>query len=56
MYIKKYVDEENWIETDLEDIIEHTEGSGFWKPDTVEDMLEQSLIIRTPFCEYKKED
>ena len=40
--------------TTLEDCIEHTEGRGYWKPGTVENMLEEGNGIFTPFYIYNK--
>ncbi len=38
----------------LKDCIEHTEDSGYWKPGTVEKMLEDGNGIFTPFYIYNK--
>jgi hypothetical protein len=44
---------EKWEETTLEECIEHTEGSGYWKKDCVKDMLEAGNMVWTPFAEYR---
>ena len=51
---KRYKDpDEVWLETSVKECLEHTEGSGFWKPGTVLDMLKQGQTVFTPFAEYK---
>lgn len=53
---KRYKDIGNrWHETTLDDCIEHTEGSGYYKFDSVENMLELGLIVETPVALYKSE-
>ena len=37
----------------LEEIIDKTENSGYWKPGTVEEMLKDGLDVQTPFAIYK---
>lgn len=54
--LRKYVDEENWEIVTLEECISKTEGNGYWKKDTVEEMLKQGVVVFTPFAEYKKEE
>jgi len=54
--IKKYVDEEGWRETTLEDAIEHLEGSGYWKPGTVQGLLEDGATVWNPFAHYQMID
>ena len=53
--MKRYVDEDNWIETTQEECLEHTEKSGYWKPGTVLLMLTEGHIVHTPFAIYKKQ-
>ncbi len=40
--------------TTLKDCIEHTEGRGYWKPGTIEKMLEEGNGVFTPFYIYNK--
>lgn len=42
-----------WVETTIKECLEHTEGSGYWKKDTVIDLLAQGQFVWTPFAEYK---
>lgn len=37
----------------LNEIIEKTEGGGYWKEGTVAGMLEEGLEVWTPFAIYK---
>jgi len=55
---KRYLDPKDydWNETTLEECLEHTEGTGYWKPNSVEEILTIGLIVRTPFAEWKMED
>ena len=49
-----YPDEPDiWEEITLEEAIEYTEGSGYWKKDTVMDMLIAGLTVHTPWAFYK---
>ena len=43
-----------WFETSLDECLERTEKSGYWKPGTVKPMLNEGNIVFTPFAEYKK--
>jgi protein-arginine kinase activator protein McsA len=54
--IRKYKDEDDWIETTIEECIDHTEGNGYWKKDTVKDMLSNGQIVWTPFAYYKSKN
>ncbi len=45
-------EEQDWFKTNLKECIEHTEGNGYWKKDTVKNELEKGKIINTPFAEY----
>ena len=52
--LKCYKDrDEEWFIVSLSDCIEHTEKDGYWKPDTVEQMLKDGNVVFTPFAEYK---
>tara|TARA_R100000700_G_C3152059_1_gene130439 strand:+ start:161 stop:355 length:195 start_codon:yes stop_codon:yes gene_type:complete len=51
--LKKYKDEDTWKVVTLEETIEYTEGSGYWKRGTVKEMLKEGMIIFTPTAEYK---
>ena len=42
-----------WELTTLKECVEHTEGSGYYKPDTVENTLKSDGLVFTPFCEWK---
>lgn len=37
----------------LEEIIDKTEGSGYWKEGTVKEMLDNGLVVWTPFSIFK---
>lgn len=52
---KHYKDEpdEPWAVTTLAECLEHTEGCGYWKENTVTHMLESGLGVWTPFAEYR---
>ena len=51
--IKQYKGEDTWEEITLEKAIEYTEGDGYWKKDTVKDMLIDGLTVHTPWAFYK---
>ena len=53
--LKRYTDETEWEETTKEECVEHTEGSLYWKPDTVLKMLADGQEVHTPFAIYKAE-
>lgn len=38
----------------LVEVIDKTEGHGYWKEGTVEQMLSDGLEVQTPFAIYKK--
>ena len=42
-------------EVTLTDVIDKTEGCGYWKKGTVEEMLANGLDVCTPFAIYKAE-
>lgn len=42
-------------EVTLAEVIDKTENMGYWKPGTVEEMLEQGQEVFTPFATYRKE-
>ena len=42
-------------EVTLDEVIDKTENMGYWKPGTVEEMLEQGQEVFTPFATYRKE-
>lgn len=54
--LKRYKDfgEKRWGETTLEECIEHTEGSGYYKHGSVETMLKNGILVQTDFALYKK--
>ena len=41
-----------WELTTLKECIEHTEGNGYYKPETVENTLKSGGLVFTPFCEW----
>lgn len=43
-------------EVSLTEILAKTEGAGYWKEGTVEEMLNNGLDVWTPFAIYKKID
>lgn len=50
--MKKYRDEQKWIETTLQDAIDHL--AVYWKEETIESMLlDEGLTLWNPFAEYK---
>jgi len=51
--LKKYKDGKSWEVVTLEETIEYTEGSGYWKQGTVKQMLKEGMTIFTPTAEYK---
>ena len=52
--LKMYADKPDiWEEITLDEAIEYTEGSGYWKKDTVMDMLIAGLTVHTPWAFYK---
>jgi hypothetical protein len=55
--LRKYKGEINakWEEITIEKTLELTEGSGYWKENTVEDMLKDGITVWTPWAFYKKE-
>ena len=42
-----------WELTTLKECKEHTEGSGYYKPGTVENTLKSDGLVFTPFCDWK---
>jgi hypothetical protein len=44
----------DWLEITLAECIKKTEGYGFWKKGTVEQMLEDGITVHTPWALYKK--
>jgi hypothetical protein len=51
--IKQYIDENTWSPTTFEKAIELTEGCGYWKKNTVEQMLKKGMVVHTPFARFK---
>ena len=41
-----------WKETNMIEVINHTEGSGCWKKGTVAKMLKDGLRVQTPTAIY----
>ena len=54
-YIKVSKADGNEKEITLAEVIEQTEGCGYWKEGTVEEMLLDGLEVWTPFATYKAE-
>ena len=54
--VRRFRDEEKWERVTLDDCIEHTEGSGYWKKDTVRNMLLAGNEVFTPHAVYKIAD
>ena len=44
----------DWFETTDEECIKHTESAGYWRKNTVLNMLANGEVIKTPFAHYKK--
>jgi len=42
-----------WLEITLKECIQYTEGSEYWKPGTVEEMLKNGQTVFTPSALYK---
>jgi hypothetical protein len=55
MIIEKMYNETGakWEITTIEECLEHTEGSGYWKKDSVLNMLKEGEIVFTPFGSYR---
>lgn len=52
--LKAYKDDpDNWIPVSLDECLDKTEGSGFYKKGTVKDMLKEGHELRTPYAWYK---
>ena len=51
--LKRYVDEDIWIESSLKECLERTEGAGYWAPDSVLPILQDGRMVYTPFAWYK---
>ena len=49
-------DQQDWFEIPLERAIELTEGAGFWKKGTVQQMLEDGVELWNPIAYFKKKD
>ena len=54
--LKKYNEPDaEWEKTTLVKATENLEGSGYWKKDTVENMLEEGIELLTPWAFFKKQ-
>ena len=51
--LKRYMDEDIWIESSVEECLKRTEGAEFWAPDSVLPILQDEQVVRTPFAWYK---
>lgn len=49
---RRFRDEETWEKVTESDCIEHTEGSGYWKENTVMEMLKSGQEVFTPHAIY----
>ena len=56
MKILKQAKESNapWQPITEEECLQLTEGKGYWRKDTVLDMLEDGHIVQTPWSRFKK--
>lgn len=54
-YIKISKVDGNTTEVTLAEVIDKTEGYGYWEKGTVEEMLANGLEVWTPFAIYKVE-
>ena len=51
---KRYKDpNREWEETTLDQCLQATEGSGYWKQGSVKEGLKAGLIVNTPFAQYR---
>ena len=55
-YIKVSKSDGSKTKVTLEEIIDKTEGNGYWKPGTVKEMLDNGLDVQTPFAIYKAKE
>ena len=54
--LRRYKDDlEYWEEVTMEECLEYTEGRGFWKANTVLEMLKNGQTVQTPYALYKLE-
>jgi hypothetical protein len=44
---------EDWQPVTVDEILNKTEGSGYWKPGTVLSMLNKGSLVWTPFAEFR---
>ena len=51
--LKQFKGEDTWTVISLEEAIEYTEGSGYWKKGTVKQMLKAGTQVHTPTAFYK---
>lgn len=49
---KQYIGESIELESSLEDMLEHTEGTGHWMRGTALNILKESGSIFTPYAVY----
>lgn len=54
-YLKISKEDGSEKEVSLAEVIDKTEGCGYWKEGTVEEMLVNGLEVWTPFAIYKIE-
>ena len=54
--LRKYNEPDaKWEQITLEEAIERLEGAGYWKKNTVKDMLEEGTQLWTPWAFFKKQ-
>ena len=49
---KRYVDESTWNEISVDEMIDKTEGRGYWEEGTALKVLKEHGEIFTPFARY----
>ena len=52
-YIKTSKTDGSKMEVTLDEVVDKTEGCGYWKKGTVKEMLANGLEVWTPFATYK---
>jgi len=51
---KRYFDEPDWNQTTIDEMLDHTEDSGYYKRGTVLNIIESGEKVQTPNAEWKK--
>ena len=55
--LRKYKEPDaKWEQITLEEAIDKLEGAGYWKKNTVKDMLEDGQKLWSPYAFFKKQD